>query len=74
MAGPNVPTAAQLAKLATLITALNSAIATLNTNIAAHGTAAAAVVNAQTNLKNYEAYIYGGLKPGIYDEGGPTVA
>jgi hypothetical protein len=73
MAGPNTPTKAQLAALAVLQTTLNSALSTLSTNTAAHVTAQNAVLVAQQNLKNYEAYIYGGNKPGIYDEGSNSV-
>jgi hypothetical protein len=38
-----------------------------------HKTAQAAWLTAQSNTAAYAAYIYGGSKPGIYDEGGQNV-
>lgn len=77
---PNVPTAAQLTQLATLTTAYSAAIATYhsirvgpNSQTVGFRQAHAAMLNAAFALKQYEAYIYGGQKPGIYDEGGPSV-
>jgi hypothetical protein len=70
---PNVPTAAQLAQLATLVAAQAAALATLNSSFATYETNKAAWQAANAAVTQYEAYIYGGQKPGIYDEGAPTV-
>jgi hypothetical protein len=74
---PNVPTAAQLTKLATLQATAATAAATLTAiNAPVTGTlvvAQAAYLAAQAAVTQYQAYIYGGQKPGIIDEGGPTV-
>ena len=73
MAPPHVPTAAQLTQLATLQATEDAALATLNSAISTHKTAQAAWLTAQSNTAAYAAYIYGGSKPGIYDEGGQNV-
>ena len=73
---PNVPTAAQLAQLATLQATLATAQSNLDAIKNRTGTLRAAqkaYLNAQYAVTQYEAYIYGGMKPGIYDEGGPSV-
>ena len=74
---PHVPTAAQLAELATLQAATATAKTTLDAIIAPlTGTlpvAVAAYQNAVAAQKQYELYIYGGQKPGIIDEGGQNV-
>lgn len=75
MAGnaPRTPTAAQLAQLATLQATSAAALVTYHagrlTNKANH----AALIAAQNAVNQYEAYIAGGQKPGIIDEGGPNV-
>lgn len=77
---PNIPTAAQLAQLATLQAAAATAVANYHTARAGAGSVAgsfrtlhAAMLNAQFTVVTYQTYIYGGQKDGIYDEGGPTV-
>jgi hypothetical protein len=74
---PNVPTAAQLAQLATLKAAAVSAKATYDAIVApvtgSLPVAQAALLNANAAVTQYEAYIAGGQKPGIIDEGGPSV-
>jgi hypothetical protein len=74
---PNVPTAAQLAKLATLQATAAAALATYQALVVPiTGTlpvAQAALLNANAAVVQYQAYIYGGQKPGIYDEGGNSV-
>ncbi len=73
MAPPHIPTAAQLTQLAALQATENAAQVTLNAITApVTGTlvvAQAAFLLAQNNVAAYAAYIYGGQKPGIYDEG-----
>jgi hypothetical protein len=69
MAG-HTPTSAQNSKLATLQATLVSAQASYNANVAALATAATALKAAQENVKNYEAYIYGGTQlPNVVDGG-----
>lgn len=70
---PNVPTAAQLAQLATLQATAAANLATLDAARISHKTAHAAYLQSQAKVTQYQAYIYGGQKPGIYDEGGPTI-
>jgi hypothetical protein len=73
---PNTPTAAQLAQLATLTAATAAAQASYDAVRGPHGTLHAtkqAYLNALATQKQYEAYIYGGQKPGIIDEGGANV-
>jgi len=70
---PNVPTAAQLTQLGVLQTAAAAALVTLQAAIETHETAKAAWINAQALVNQYEVYIAGGQKPGIYDEGGPSI-
>ncbi len=77
MGAPHTPTAAQLTKLAALQATQASAKTTLDLIAKAHtGTLAVANdawINAAAAVTQYEAYIYGGQKPGIYDEGGQDV-
>ena len=73
MGAPNVPTAAQLAQLATYNATTAAAIVTYNAAVATLTTAQAALINAQFVSSSYAAYIYGGQKPGIIDQGGPSV-
>ena len=73
MALPHTPTAAQLTQLATLQATQASAKTTLDA-ITKNKTGTLAVAQAAwkaaaSAVTNYEAYIYGGQKPGIYDEG-----
>lgn len=77
---PNVPTAAQLAQLAVLQAAAATAI--LNFHNARAGSGGGSVsykslhgtmLVAMAAVAQYQLYIYGGQKPGIYDEGGPSV-
>jgi hypothetical protein len=70
---PNVPTAAQLAQLATLQATAAAALVTLDAARISHKTAHAALLLAQNKVNQYQAYIYGGQKPGIYDEGGAAI-
>lgn len=73
---PHVPTAAQLAQLATLHAATVAAETAYNAIAGPNGTLAAAQAAwllAASKEKQYEGYIYGGQKPGIYDEGGQNV-
>jgi len=77
---PNVPTAAQLSELATLQANVATAIANFHAiRAGANGlstsykAAHAAVLNAYYAATQYAAYIAGGQKPGIYDEGGPNI-
>jgi hypothetical protein len=74
---PNVPTAAQLAKLATLQATAAAAQATYNAIVfpitGTLAVAQAAMLNANAAVNQYQAYIYGGQKPGIIDEGGPSI-
>lgn len=76
---PNVPTAAQLTALATLQTTQATAIAAFRQARITGGAtlsykaAHAAMLNASAAVIQYQSYIYGGQKPGIYDEGGPTI-
>jgi hypothetical protein len=73
---PSVPTAAQLAHLATLQATAAAALVTYQAIVTpVTGTlpvAQAALLNANSAVNQYEAYIYGGQKPGIYDEGIPA--
>lgn len=73
MPAPHVPTKAQLTQLASLQATLTAAQATLASSITSHTSAQTAVSVALNNVKNYEAYIYGGQKPGIIDEGSQDV-
>jgi hypothetical protein len=73
---PHVPTAAQLAQLATLHAATVAAEATWTAIVRPTGTANAAqqaYLDAAAAEKQYELYIYGGQKPGVYDEGNQSV-
>lgn len=73
---PRTPTAAQLTQLATLTAATAAAQANYDAVKGAHGTLHStkqAYLNALAQQKQYEAYIYGGQKPGILDEGGASV-
>ncbi len=70
---PNVPTAAQLAQLATLQATQATALATYQAGIETSETNKAAYQAATAAVWQYQAYIYGGQKPGIYDEGGPSI-
>lgn len=74
---PNVPTAAQLTKLASLQATQAAAKVTLDAITDPEGgslaVANSAWLNAAYAATQYAAYIYGGQKPGIIDEGGPTV-
>lgn len=75
MAGSHVPTAAQLAKLATLQATLTSANTTLTSAQATLATAQAAQLAAAKAWHDYQHYIYGGtLKPGVLDEGSRDAA
>jgi hypothetical protein len=69
---PGVPTAAQLAQLATLQAASAAAIATYHSSRLTYKTNHAAMLAAEAAVTQYQAYIYGGQKPGIYDEGIPA--
>ncbi len=70
---PNVPTAAQLAQLATLQATQAAALVTYQAGIETSEANKAAYQAATAAVTQYQAYIYGGSKPGIYDEGGSTV-
>lgn len=70
---PNVPTAAQLAQLATLQATQAAAFTTYQAAVETLDGAKSAWQNANALVIQYQAYIYGGQKPGIYDEGGPTI-
>ncbi len=70
---PHVPTAAQLTQLAVLQATAASTLATYQAGIETSETNKAAYQAAQTAVTNYQAYIYGGQKPGIIDEGTPDV-
>jgi hypothetical protein len=69
---PGSPTAAQLTNLATLQAAQAAALVTLDAARITHKTAHAAWVSAARQATAYQAYIYGGQKPGIIDEGVPA--
>ena len=72
--GPNNPTAAQLAQLATYQATLTAAQATLAASYTSHSSAQLAVQVAIQALENYRAYIYGAApKSKVLDEGGPSV-
>lgn len=77
MAPPHTPTASQLTQLAALQATRAAAKVTLDAITAPiTGTLAvaqAAWQNAALAAAEYEGYIYGGSKPGIYDEGGQNV-
>lgn len=73
---PNIPTAAQLAQLATLQATQTTTKAALDAIQGTHGTLHAAKIAYQAataKVVQYEAFIAGGQKPGIIDEGGPSV-
>jgi hypothetical protein len=70
---PNVPTAAQLTALAALQSTETTAIATYHSARLSYKTAHAAMLQAQAAVVQYQAYIAGGQKPGIIDEGGPSI-
>jgi hypothetical protein len=70
---PNVPTAAQLTQLASLQAAAAAAVAAYHTERLNYVAAHKAMVNAQKLVVQYQAYIAGGQKPGIYDEGSASV-
>jgi len=70
---PNVPTAAQNTQLATYQAAAAAAVAAYHTARLAYKAAHQAMLAAQAQAVQYAAYIAGGQKPGIIDEGGPTV-
>jgi hypothetical protein len=77
---PNVPTAAQLTQLASLQATSTAAIATFhsiragsNSQSVSYKAAHAAMLNAMSAVVQYQAYIAGGQKPGIYDEGGASI-
>lgn len=70
---PHVPTAAQLTQLASLQATATAAEATYQAAITSLASAKVAMQNALAASTQYSAYIYGGQKPGIYDEGGQSV-
>jgi hypothetical protein len=77
---PHVPTAAQLALLQTLqgnvasaISIFHSIRAGTNSQTISYKQAHANVLNAYYALAQYQAYLGGGNKPGIYDEGSSDV-
>lgn len=77
---PHVPTAAQNALLATLQANVATAIANFhairagaNTLSISYKQAHAAVLNAYFAQMQYSAYLAGGQKPGVYDEGGADI-
>jgi len=73
MALPHVPTASQLSQLATLNAAEATAQTTYASAVTSLKTAQVAWYNAQIASAQYAAYIYGGTKPGILDEGGANI-
>ena len=73
MGQPHTPTAAQLAQLATLAATARAALNSHTTAINNHVASGAAWLIAQKTAADYQAYIYGGQKPGVYDEGSPNV-
>lgn len=70
---PHVPTAAQLTQLATLNVTEAAALANVTATVATAASARVTWLNAQKASADYAAYIYGGNKAGIYDEGGQNV-